>query len=97
MPSVHGRDTRNYKRLRSAFRRECRRAGRPCWLCGQPLDYELPSDDPWSFSLDHVKPVSTHRDEAEDIHLFRPAHRRCNLSRGNRLPPLGLGRPSRRW
>jgi hypothetical protein len=97
MPTVRGRDTANYRRLRAAFRRNCARARRPCWLCQQPLDYTLPSDDPFSFSLDHVKPVSKYREESEDIRLFQPSHLKCNKSRGARPPPLDLGQPSRDW
>jgi 5-methylcytosine-specific restriction endonuclease McrA len=97
MPSIAGRDTANYRRLSRAHRADSARRSRPCWLCRQPIDYTLPADDPHSYSTDHVQPVSTHPHLAEDPTNLRAAHRRCNLGRGNRPPPLDLGTPSRRW
>lgn len=69
----------------------------PCWLCGQPIDYTLPSDDPMAFSVDHVKPWSTHPELREDPANLASAHAQCNKQRGNKHPPLGLGLMSRQW
>ncbi|MFF2344234.1 HNH endonuclease [Pseudarthrobacter sp. NPDC058119] len=63
----------------------------PCWLCQQPIDYSLKSDDPDSLSVDHVKPRSTHPHLVDDPENMRPAHLRCNKQRGNRAPRPGLG------
>jgi hypothetical protein len=60
-----GRDSGRWKRLRAAFRAECRRQQARCWLCSQPIDYALPSDDPNSFSVDHVETVAARPELAE--------------------------------
>lgn len=52
-----------------------------CWLCGDPIDMELPSDHDRAFSLDHIVPVSRGGDEARGE--ARPAHRQCNSSRSD--------------
>jgi hypothetical protein len=89
--------TGNYRRQRALLKAEGRRRNLPCWLCGQPIDYDAPHLDPGAFSLDHIKLVSTHPWLKEDTTNHAPAHRRCNLGRGNRAPTLGLGEPSRDW
>ena len=40
------------RKLRARLRAE----GRPCHICGMPIDYSLPPGDPWSFEADHVNP-----------------------------------------
>jgi 5-methylcytosine-specific restriction endonuclease McrA len=92
-----GRSTRRYKALRAAFRNQCEDERRPCWLCAQPIDYELPSDDPMSWSLDHRFLVSTHPHLAEDPANFEASHLDCNKRRSNKGQPLILGTPSRNW
>jgi 5-methylcytosine-specific restriction endonuclease McrA len=72
------RSGRPYRRLQARVRRE----HGVCAICGQPIDPELASPHPMSFSLDHITPVSmggslTDRDNA------RAAHRVCNARRGN--------------
>jgi 5-methylcytosine-specific restriction endonuclease McrA len=92
-----GRSTRRFKALKVAFRTQCEGEQRPCWLCGQAIDYQLPSDHDESFSLDHRFPVSTHPHLAEDPAGFEASHSRCNKSRGNRAQPMSLGSLSRHW
>lgn len=70
---------------------------RPCWLCGQPINYDLPADDPESFSVDHMKPRSTHPHLAEDPSNLGATHLRCNKSRGVREPQPTIGATSRNW
>src|SRR5699024_9558751 len=93
----YGRSTRRYKKLRKDFREHSANTNAPCWLCKQPIDYriEWPEDD--AFELDHLYPVSTHPEHAEDPANFRASHRLCNLQRSNRMPTGGLGNPSRKW
>lgn len=79
------------------LRTEQRAKRLPCWLCGQPIDYTLYSDDPSAFSVDHVHPWSTHPELREDPGNLRSAHLHCNKSRGNRAPNPGLGLRSREW
>lgn len=93
MAAVSSRSTRRLQRLRAD-----QRAKRlPCWLCGQPIDYDLPDDDPSAFSLDHAKPWSLFPELREDPGNLRSAHLRCNKARGNREPTPGLGLRSREW
>jgi 5-methylcytosine-specific restriction endonuclease McrA len=94
MPSPHaGRTTRRFKLLA----RKLRAARRPCWLCGQPIDYSLPRDDPQAFTVDHALPRSTHPHLAEEPTNLRAAHARCNKSRGTTDPKPGIGSTSRDW
>lgn len=51
-----------------------------CWLCGDPIDMELPPLHPRAFSLDHIVPIGRGGDTLGEA---RPAHRSCNSSRGD--------------
>ena len=94
---TYGRSTRRYKKLRKEFHEHSANTNAPCWLCKQPIDYrvEWPEDD--AFELDHLYPVSTHPEHAEDPANFRASHRLCNNKRSNKTPIGGLGNPSRKW
>ncbi len=89
--------TAAYRRLRADLRRAWQARDAPCAHDGQRIDWTAPPDDPASFQLDHVVPVSVDRDRALDPTNCLPSHRRCNSSRGNGPMPLDLGTPSRRW
>ncbi|MGY1736860.1 HNH endonuclease [Geodermatophilus sp. SYSU D00684] len=91
------RSHRRYRELRDNLGRSWRAQNRPCWHCQQPIEWDAPAGDPAAYELDHVVPVSARPDLTFDPTNGRPSHRRCNGSRGNRPPPLGLGKPSRRW
>lgn len=55
--------SRRFKRLKQEFYDWCRRNRPPCWLCGQPIDYEAePGTTPDSLTLDHRFPVSRRPD-----------------------------------
>lgn len=77
------------RKLREAIKRE----GKPCALCGQAIDYSLPYGDPWSFEVDEIIPVSKWREYgyssakacALDIRNCQPAHRICNIKKGNKI------------
>jgi 5-methylcytosine-specific restriction endonuclease McrA len=58
-----------------------KREARVCAICGLPIDPELKSPHPLSFSVDHVTPVSMGGVVAEGWNL-RAAHRICNMKRG---------------
>ena len=91
------RESRRYRNLRAEFREHCADLQLPCWLDGKPIDYDLPSDHPDAWSLDHAHPVSERPDLALDPANFRPAHLDCNKRRGNRAPFILLGTPSEDW
>ena len=35
-----------------------RSQGRPCWICGLPIDYGVPPGNPGAFECDELVPVS---------------------------------------
>lgn len=53
----------------------------PCHLCGRDIDWEAPHLDPLSFTIDHVVPLA--KGGQDIIENIRPAHRRCNLVKGD--------------
>lgn len=92
-----GRDTGNWKRMARAFKATSARKKSLCWLCSQPIDYDLAWGDPFCFSIDHFHPVSTHPELAEVWSNLRASHYDCNNRRGNRAPQPSIGTNSRRW
>lgn len=66
--------------------------GNRCHLCRGLIDLRLRHPHPGSLTPDHLVPRSLGGPDTLDN--LRPAHRRCNLSRGNR--PAALLRPPRR-
>ena len=69
-PHHHGRHPARARALKATSAAN----GAPCWLCGQPIDYQA-TGGPWSFHADHVTPGDPDSE-------LRPAHARCNESRG---------------
>lgn len=97
MTSSHkGRRTRRFKMLTKTLRAK----GLPCWLCGQPIDYNAKAGEPKSFSADHKEPLSKRPDLAEVYSNLRPAHFECNDKKGTGVAIRAdrlLGRNSARW
>lgn len=90
---ARGRDTARYKRLRARLRAEQRN----CYICQQPIDYSLRGSHPWSFTVDHVLPLSKHPELSEDYSNFAAAHRACNSSKSDKLATSGLGNHQQQW
>jgi 5-methylcytosine-specific restriction endonuclease McrA len=62
--------------------------GTNCHLCGQSIDFEAPRSSGafgWELGLhiDHVIPIS--KGGSDTLENVKPAHGRCNVSKGNRL------------
>ncbi|WP_082043158.1 HNH endonuclease [Rhodococcus sp. MEB064] len=76
---------------------ELRQQRRPCWICGQPIDYTLPHNDTEAFTVEHIHPRSTHPHLENDPANCVAAHASCNKRRGNRNYKPGLGVRSREW
>lgn len=93
MSKSAGRSGSRWRRLKA----EQRAKGLPCWLCGQPIDYMLPSSHNDSFSVDHVKTWLANPELREDPANLASAHARCNKSRGASDPKPGLGNLSEEW
>ena len=69
----------------------------PCWLCGQPIDYDAAPQTSNACEPDHVVPRKEAPELMFDEDNVRPAHSSCNRARGDRTPPPQLGPPSRNW
>ena len=80
---------------RRKYRARFKALGMPCAICGQPIDYDAPSDaqHPFSFVIDEILPVSkweqfgypSARAAAEDWNNLQPAHYICNARKGNKV------------
>jgi hypothetical protein len=92
-----GRSTRRWAKIRAQFREWCAKRNEPCWLCGQPIDYELQWPHPMAWSPDHYLTVAEHPEHAEDIGNLRASHFDCNNRRGKGPIPTSLGLRSRPW
>lgn len=88
-----GRAGSRWRRLRANLAAE----HRPCWICGQPIDYTAPAGHPDAFEADHRIPRSLAPHLAEDPANLEAAHRRCNRQRGTQPPHPDLGTTSRDW
>lgn len=66
---------------RRSLKRRMRAQGLPCWLCGYPIDYALPSNHRHGFVVDEEETI---RDGGSptDPRNTHPAHRCCNAWRG---------------
>lgn len=74
------RNNQPYQAKAKALRRLGKAKNLPCWICGQPIDYDLDYRDRWSFTADHVKPLAR---GGSMLGALRPAHRSCNAKRGD--------------
>ena len=90
---------------RRSVRAWLRAQGRPCAICGQPIDYSLPPGHPLSFEVDEIIPVSLGGSPVDRANV-QPAHRICNQRKGNRIGwrpdavgprPLVPPRPTTDW
>ena len=72
------------RKLRARLKAE----GRPCHLCGRPIDYSLPPRTPWSFELDHIVPIARGGDPYSYANAAA-SHRICNERKGASMPEDG--------
>lgn len=70
---------------RNAALRYVRESGKPCWICGCAIDYDIPQGDPLCCECDEIVPVSKGGDPF-DFDNVLPAHRCCNAWRGAKSP-----------
>lgn len=68
---------------RDALWRRVKSLGRPCWICGLPIDPSVPAGHPLSFELDELVPVSK-GGSPTDMRNTAGSHRVCNQWRSNR-------------
>ncbi len=93
MPKPSGRGGRRWRTLRA----QLAEGHPPCWLCGQPINYDAAPYAPDAYECDHVIPVSVAPHLAFDLTNLRAAHHRCNRSRSASPPRPALGTTSRSW
>lgn len=75
-PARYGRNRRDYRRKAARMRRQ----GGVCWICGEPIDPNLPYLHPMAGTADHVHTLAT---GGHVLGELRPAHRSCNARRGD--------------
>lgn len=54
-----------------------------CYLCGRPIDMQLPAGLPGSPEMEDIMPVSK-GGNPNDIGNLRPSHRSCNQRKGTK-------------
>ncbi|MFH8627765.1 HNH endonuclease signature motif containing protein [Streptomyces vietnamensis] len=87
------RNGRPYRRLVAAQKAK----GLPCARCGEYINPNLDPRSPWSFTLDHIVPLSRGGSLLDPANA-RSMHRRCNSARGNRASATATrSHTSRRW
>jgi hypothetical protein len=74
------RDLRAYRRASARLKRQAKAKGWPCYLCGEPIDFDADYRDRRSFTADHVDPLAA---GGAILGPLRPAHRGCNSRRGD--------------
>ena len=63
---IKGRNSTRYLKLKARYRSKCQAHNVPCHLCGQPIDYSLPSgEDPSSFEVGPFKDCNASRGTAD--------------------------------
>jgi len=78
------RDPRDHHRRRDRHRRVIARTKPPCALCGEDIDYALPTPHPMSFEVDHIVPIA--QGGADTLENKQPSHRRCNRAASDKQP-----------
>lgn len=62
----------------------------PCHICGQPIDYGIRDGyHPEAFTIDHITPIA--RGGSDTMDNLAAAHRKCNRTKGDKLPAPAPG------
>jgi 5-methylcytosine-specific restriction endonuclease McrA len=93
------RSHRRYREQVAEVRARWAAQDRRCFICSQPIDYDLPATEEWGCTVEHIVPLSKDRDQHYNPRNWAPAHRRCNVSQGVRRRPAlyGPAGPSGDW
>lgn len=78
---MKGRSGRSWRKFVAICKRELPPV---CHLCGGLIDLSLHWNDPMSWTIDHIRPLSE-GGLPEDLSNAAPAHRRCNSIKGAKL------------
>ena len=82
VPKSAGRCGSRWRTVRKQCFARDSRANAPCWICGKPINYALPSNDPMAWEPDHYLTVRDFPQFANDPDNVRPSHAACNHQRG---------------
>lgn len=74
-----------------------RKAKTPCCICGQPIDYSIPSSEPEGCSVQHVRSRKLFPELTWLPSNWAPAHLACNKSAGTGEHNHGPGVTSQDW
>lgn len=69
--------------IRDRHRKAIARGEPPCGICNEPIDYDLPHTDQWSYVVDHINPLSVSNDDS--LTNKQAAHRKCNQDKSDRV------------
>jgi hypothetical protein len=70
-------------RYRNRLIKDCEEGYIICAICGLPINLSLNYPNPWSLTIDHIRPIVKGGATREDN--LQPAHFRCNRRKGERL------------
>lgn len=56
-----------------------------CGICGEAIDYSLPSSSEWSFVVDHIIPLVHTGPAGDKLANKQAAHKLCNAKKKDRL------------
>ena len=79
--------------LRDKHRTTIARNQPPCAICGQPIDYTLPHDNPMAYVVDHILPLSAGGPDTIDNR--QPAHRVCNRQKSDKVSGISTSQAMR--
>ena len=74
--------TRPTSAQRDRLRKVVARGHPACWICGEPIDYTIPTPHPDSYELDHKIPLN--RGGEHTLTNAAASHRRCNRAKSDR-------------
>ena len=98
MVAAQYRNDRAYVAKREALKRQARKNGAPCHLCGKPFDFDLDWKHPMAFTADHLEAVGV---GGSMTGALKPAHRSCNSRRGKKplegIKAVEAPKTSREW
>lgn len=92
-PPSRGRSGSRWRKLREQIK-----ASRPpCYLCGQPINYQAPYPADDSFTVEHIKSWINHPELREDPANLVAAHAKCNKAKGAGEIKHELGNTLEQW
>lgn len=92
-----GPDRRLYRNLRAMFRTQCMARREPCWLCGEPIEYDRVYPDPMAWELDHAEPVALAPQLELEPSNWRASHSCHNRARATSAVVSEYGESSEAW